>query len=580
MHKQNKDYWASEILLQSSVFHILFIFIVVLLSYSNTFRVPFIFDDIPNIAENPVIRDVSNFLRVDSLKANRYIGNLSFAINYRLGGFDVVGYHIVNLVIHMVNGLLVYLLVVYSFRTPWLRGSKFNTKVAGLFSALLFVSHPLQTQAVTYIVQRYASLATLFYLLSLVMYLRWRAGSGKLKVFWYILSVVSAVLAMKTKEIAFTLPVVIVLYEFLFFDGKVGKRILYTLPHIMTMLIIPISLLGINRPLGEIIGNVDKATMVAKEMSRLEYLFTEFRVIMTYLRLIILPIKQNLDYDYPVYHSFFEIEVVGSFIVLICLFLVGLYFIRISRGGRRELRLVGFGIIWFFITLSVESSFIPIPDVIYEHRMYLPMVGVVLCVVAGGYILQDMMSQKAVVTAVLTVAVIALSATTYARNNVWRDELTLWTDVVNKSPEKARVYNNLGQVYTKKGMFDKAIESFKTSIRLRPNHPLAYYNLGNTYMLLGDIDRAIKEYNIAIRIKPNYLEAHTNLGIAYKRIGRLKDAINEYLIVLRLRPDFAVAHYNLANAYLAAGEKEKAIRHYRIAITLNPSLKNWNLNVQ
>ncbi|HWR58589.1 MAG TPA: hypothetical protein VN328_06845, partial [Thermodesulfovibrionales bacterium] len=424
--------------------HAVLICLVCFLSYSNTFNVPFQFDDLHNISEKPYVRDINMFFdpsrsSQDSSFVMRSVAYITFAVNYWIHGNDVVGYHILNTAIHLLNGFLVYFLVLLTFRTSCLGSEKLKVKnekaeqgpedpspftfhLSHLFPlavALLFVSHPVQTQAVTYIVQRLASLATLFYLLSLLMYIKWRLGQqepgdrsqetevgsqqskartrdSRLKTgSYYFLSLISAVLAMKTKEIAFTLPLVIALYEFMFFGGGLKKRILYLVPLLLTMLIIPLGLISIGKPTGEIIGDVSDATKVGTDISRWDYLFSEFRVIVTYIRLLFFPVNQNLDYDYPVYHSFSDPNVFLSFLLLVSIFGLGVYLAYRSwfMAHRKRLqanetltpdnelsamsyqRLIAFGIFWFFITLFVESSVIPIADVIFEHRLYLPSVG-------------------------------------------------------------------------------------------------------------------------------------------------------------------------------------------------------------
>jgi hypothetical protein len=259
------------------VIHVLIIVVIGFIAYSNSFHVPFQLDDRPNITENILIKDTDYLFAPSGYCSNlfppadrqfmchffktRYIGYLTFAMNYYLNGTHVTGYHIVNFAIHTINALLVYLLVILTFRTPFLSASGLKDRAAliGLFSGLLFIAHPVQTQAVTYIVQRFASLETMFYLLSLVLYIKARlrtsekvgaeAGiqtGGRARrysfnpaVVFYILSLISAVLAMKTKEISFTLPVIMVIYEFFFFTGNRGKRILHLIPFLLTMLIIP-----------------------------------------------------------------------------------------------------------------------------------------------------------------------------------------------------------------------------------------------------------------------------------------------------------------------------------------------------
>ena len=564
--------------IEKRVVHFFLILLFALLSYSNTFHVPFLFDDIPNIVENPVIRDLGNFLNAGQLKASRYIGKLSFALNYRMHGLEVIGYHIVNLLIHMVNGLLVYLLVVYSFRTPWLRGSKLNAELVGLFSGLLFVSHPVQTQAVTYIVQRYASLATLFYLLSLLLYIRWRlGGGGGRRLWWYIGSVVSAVLAMKTKEISFTLPVVVAMYEFMFFEGERRKRIVYLVPLMLTMLIIPLSMIGIDKPIGELIGDVSRTTKVQTELSRWEYLCTEFRVIVTYIRLLFLPVNQNLDYDYPLYKSLFNPEVFLSFLFLSALFGLSLYLFYRSRKGEAGLRIISFGILWFFITLSVESSLIPIVDVIFEHRMYLPSVGAFIAIVTALFVFVHRVKERGAswnraIILILFLLVITLTISTYLRNRVWQDEVSLWSDVVRKSPNKARGYNNLAEAYINRGQHDESYIYLQRALQLKPDYADAHINLGIYYTAKRMYSKAIEHYKIALKNEPNNWKGHMNLGFAYLFTGDINRAIRHLEKSLRLFPYNAKAHLNLGIAYKFKRDYDKAEQHLKIARELDPKL--------
>src|SRR5574341_136502 len=489
----------------------LLIVLVCLLAYSNTFGVPFHFDDNLNIVDNPVVKSLHYFVdpdQAEGLKSqyalrSRYIGYLTFTLNYALHGLHVAGYHVVNLLIHILNAFLIYRLVLLTFQTPYFSsGAHFPREREGviiaLFSALLFASHPVQTQAVTYIVQRFASLATLFYLLSLVLYGKWRialpqTGKPGLSALRYLISVLCAVLAMKTKEIAFTLPLMIALYEVLFFEGPARKRVLWLIPFFFTMLIIPLALFSADKPLGIMISDADKASSSAT-VSRWDYLFTQFRVIVTYLRIIVLPINQNLDYDYPVYHSLLQGEVAASLLVILSIFGWGVYLWYRSRWTPSALRLGAFGIFWFFITLSVESSVIPIQDVIFEHRLYLPLFGF---------------------------AVLATTAT-FAIANRWQDEIALWSDVVKKSPGKPRGYSSLGLAYanacqldTALDLFDNAISLHKTLQKSRDEAYRVVVNKGLVYFTKKDFDRAITEYNKAVLFAPELAPAYNNRGIVY-----------------------------------------------------------------
>jgi tetratricopeptide (TPR) repeat protein len=525
-------------------------------SYSNTLDVPFHLDDWGCICNNPVIKDLGYLTDLSGAEGldltenvsrslrSRRLGYLSFALNHRLHGLDVRGYHLVNLSIHVTNAVLVYCLLLLAFRTPFLEGSRLREYSGGIafFSALVFLSHPVQTQAVTYIIQRFASLAAFFYLLSLVAYIKSRLSKGRSsRIFLYGVSILSAVCAMKTKENAFTLPVLVALFEFSFMSAGAGKRALLLLPLMLTMLIVPLSLMDPGAPLGEALSD---ATRLQEEITRGDYLVTEFRVVGTYLRLLVLPVNQNLDYDYPLQGSFLEPEVFLSFLLHLSLLGVGMYLLNRSRRGEPALRLVSFGIFWFFITLSVESSIIPITDVIFEHRMYLPSVGVFTALtVAVFYAIGtggtarceneraptlQMPTRcgpcppwrvRAAVWGLVLLCVI-FSGASYARNDVWRSGTRLWEDVVEKSPLKARGHSNLGREYLIGGLTERAMSQFGVALKLDPEKASAKRGLAFGYKAQGRYEEAAREFRAALRLEPDSAGARMGLDAVLEKMDR------------------------------------------------------------
>ena len=393
---------------------ILLAFLLGSVLYANTFEAGFYFDSLKGIQDNIHIRSPLNLRSLWQHYPIRFFTYLSFALNYHFGKLEVFGYHVVNVTIHVLNGFLVWGLAYLTLKTPAMAGAgglARHKEWIALASALLFVAHPIQTQAVTYIVQRYTSLATLFYLLSLVMYLQARLlnqrreTSGPRRVpsgLCYLVALLSAVLAMITKEISFTLPVILVLYELLFWGSFLRKsravdwkRLAGLVPFLGTLAIIPWALLReADKSPGDMIGGLGALSQETEAISRGDYLLTQFRVLVTYLRLLFLPVNQNLDYDYPISRSF-DFPVVFSLLLLSLILGMAVYLLSLSRQpGRSGLRVLAFGVFWFFITLSVESSVIPIRDVIYEHRLYLPSVGVVLSFVGGVFYLFDYLKWK------------------------------------------------------------------------------------------------------------------------------------------------------------------------------------------
>jgi len=612
---------------QKILMHVALIIILGILIYSNTFNAPFILDDENSIVQNIGIKDF-RFYTDNSISkiiySSRLVGHLSFALNYGMHGLNVTGYHIVNLLIHLSCALLVYWFIVLIFRTPYFSeffhdyvDQIFNIKgFVALFTALLFVSHPVQTQAVTYIVQRYASLATLFYLLSLVMYVKFRLSeTPKIRYVFYAISVVSAILAMKTKEIAFTLPVIIVMYEFLFLRGEMWKRLLYLIPVLLTMAIIPLSLMIMQGYSSDQAVGINDLTKIAgsSDIPRWDYLNTQFRVIVTYLRLLFLPINQNLDYDYPIYRTFFTPQVYISFLLFLSILGGAVYLLYKSlRYDKNEnnigYRLIAFGIFWFFVTLSVESSFIPIADVIFEHRLYLPSVGFFIVITSVVLWIRGRLGVRLWVTravlVVMALVVVCLSVTAHKRNRVWQDEVRLWEDVVKKSPDKQRAiynlgeayskkdslsesmreyqqfsnhkdkgaeaYNSLGNVYLKQLRLDEAVGAFRTALQINPNYADAHNSLGMVYFNQGRVEESIREFQRAIDLQPKHAAAQNNLGSVYAHQGHYNEAIKKFKIVLQINPDYVEVHNNLGVAYYNQGQFEDALREYNNALKINP----------
>lgn len=567
--------------------HILIIFVLGALVYSNTLGAPFQWDEETLILANPVIKDTGYFLDTDrargtiyyaSLK-NRYAGYLTFALNYRLHGFKVGGYHLFNISVHLGTALLVYLFVILGFRTPLLMPSRLSGRSGevALFSALLFVAHPVQTEAVTYIFQRLASMAAMFYLLSVTSYIMSRlSGSARGKYGFYLLSLVSAVIAMKTKENAFTLPLAITLYEVFFFKGPVKRRLKWLAPILLTLIIVPLGVAGLEKTAGETLKGLISLPRGFTEVTRAEYLFTQFRVLVTYIRLLVLPVNQNIDYAYPVYESLFDVQVFLSLGFLAGVLGAGVYLFKSSKRGDPALRLASFGIFWFFLTLSVESSLIPIPMLINEYRLYLPSTALSAAFVTGGYLalgglsIGDVRKGRAV-TAIFTAMVLVLSVAAFSRNSVWRTKVGLWEDVVEKSPKKARGHYNLGNHYAIGGQMDEGIEHYREAIRLKPDYIDAHNNMANALRSKGLLDDAIGHYVTALRYNPNYAEAYNNLGAAYAGKGDKEKAIEHYRKAIMLKPGYFKAYHNLGIALQASGKPDEAVRAYGQALQINPN---------
>ncbi len=549
--------------------------VATVLVYSNTFNASFHLDDLPNIVRNKSLRVLS---RQWPPSGNRWLGFLSFALNYQFGGLNVFGYHLVNILIHVCNGLLVFGLAAIALRTPVMRRAEAGPLVRGylpLAAGLLFALHPVQTQAVTYIVQRYTSLATLLFLLSLLLYALARLSleaelpSKRRAAFLYVLSVMAAAGAMKTKEISFTLPFAAAGYELLFFRRP--RRWLLLVPLAVIALLVPLGLATQGgRSLADSLGDAGHLAAETPDIPRSVYLLTQSRVVVTYLRLLLLPVGQNLDYDFRLSHSLADPSVLFALAVILGVAASTVFFlIRARKTNRAAGILFFFGIGWFFVTLSVESSVIPISDVIFEHRMYLPSAG--MAVAIGTALLSAVehlrlrVSLPIQVTGMLLVTAAPLGVASYTRNFLWKNELTLWSDVVAKSPSKFRPRINLGSAYLSKNRLDDAEREFREAIRLDPSSAEAHNNLGTVCQRKGKIDDALREFRTAVDLDSSLAGALSNMGAVYQARGQFEEAVRMCRAAIRIDPSFVDAYHNLGSALDRQGNLEDALAAFRLA---------------
>jgi len=432
------------------------------------------------------------------------------------------------------------------------------------FASLLFLVHPIQTQALNLITQRAASLATFFYLASMVLYLKARLTPRPLT---YLGALLVALLGMFTKEITVTLPFTILLYEFSFLGPwreRTKPRLLLILPFLLAPLVIPLTLIQASP--------FTHATAYEPPNPSIPYYaypLTQLNVVRTYLRLLVFPINQNLDYDYPISRSLLEPQTFLSLLLL-----VGIGFIALRLFKRQ--RLLFFGASWFFLALSPESSFLKLRDYIFEHRLYLPMVGASIFFSTALFLL---LKETKRFIAVATLLILVFSVATTRRNEIWKDGITLWQDVIQKSPKKARGYNNLGVHYGKKGRYDKELEYCKKATLLDPTYAKPYTNLGTLYARRGLYDEALRYYRKAVELNPRDAKAYDNLGAAYMQKGLDEKALQYLNKASTLNPHQASVYNNLGALYGRRGHHDKAIRYYQKAVDLNPRFVVANFNL-
>jgi len=563
---------------------LLLVAFVGVLAYANSFTVPFVFDDGSNIVHNRGVHletlDGYYWQRLgESIrKQGRALAQLSFALNYYFGRLDTFGYHLFNLVVHLLTTALVFLLVRLTLSLPSLGGrySRWATQVA-VGTSLIFVVHPANTQAVTYIVQRATSMATLFSLATLYFYARGRLSPKGERGRLYLASGVAFALALASKQNTVTLPVVVLLYEFCFFQQADWAWLRRYWWLVAGMVLVPL-LAGLVYTKFDLLGWLSRE-YARRDFTMYQRVLTELRVVVYYLSLLILPFpsRLNLDYDFPLSRSFVDppSTLAALFLILGLLALAG-YIIR------RE-PVISFFIFWYFINLAVESTILAL-DLVYDHRLYMPGIGPLVIMVYGAVRLVERVvaseeRRMAAKAGGLMVVVLLLCGMTYKRNGVWQSVISILEDVVKKAPTNARQHVNLGVAYSDAGRLDDAIREYKRGIELDPGYPEAYNNLANAYNRKGMYQEAVKEYLKAIKMKPDYKEAHNNLGSAYCNMGLYEKAVQEHKIALKINPECEKSHNNLGVAYSFMGRYREAIEEYKKALRIRPDFLKARSNL-
>lgn len=533
--------------------------ILTVLVYGHTLHYSFHFDDYYFITENLNIRDITDIKAVwQSLaKPSRFLGMLSFALNYHFHGAEVTGYHLVNIFIHVVNGLLVY----WFCRMTMALGPRAvrRPEVAALFAAALFVVHPVNTQAVTYIAQRFAAMATLFYLAAFCLYIRGRQSSRtKPRVSWFTAAAACAVAGMFTKQIVLTLPVMILLYEFCFL--RRGRRLQLRWWQVVVFaalffLVPTLQSWDFSRLFDVAIAS---RSHEGDKLTWYTYMLTQFRVVPVYLRLMVFPVGQTLDYDFPASVSLWQHGTWAGAVLVAAVFGFGV------RRLRRD-PLTGFGICWFYITMGLESTFIPIYQVIFEHRCYLPSVGFVL---AAAIVADRVFRCPRRQAAALAVIVAVMAWTAHQRNTVWESEATLWRDIMRKAPQKVRPYIHLGVAHLMKGEYDEALKILDAGIAIRQDNYRLFHNRGLVYEMQGHLKEAMWNYSKAIELNGKSAVSLTNRAGLFTQINRFDLAWNDYVAAIKADPDYGNAYLGRGNLLYRSKRYEEALKDFNRAVTL------------
>jgi tetratricopeptide (TPR) repeat protein len=538
-------------------------------AYRHTFAVPFQFDDRFAIAENPSIRHWATALSppLNTTVSARPVLNASFAVNYAVGGLGVRSYHLLNLVIHLFAGLTLFGIV---RRTVALRPPASRALPLAFGAALLWLLHPLQTESVTYIVQRAESLMGLFYLLTLYAFIRSAAtGSRAGRSGWAAAAVLACLLGMATKEVMVSAPVMVLFYDRTFLAGGLGaalrrRRGIYA-GLAATWLVLPFLVLSAHGRAG--------TSGFGSGVSVAQYWPSQFSAIWNYLRLSIWPRPQVFDYGTQWVTGLWPAA--GAALVVLGLAGASAWALCRPDFGARAL---GFAGLWFFAILAPTSLIPGNRQTAAEHRMYLALVPVIVLAVIGLY---RWLGQAAWVVVLAWAG--ALFGLTVHRNEIYRSALRLWQDTVAQNPDNPWAHNDLGSALAKEpGGGARAIAEFETALRLKPDYADAHSNLGAALLKVpGRLEEATAHCAAAVRLDPDSSMAHNNLGDAWsKHPERQADAITQFEIALQLDPESAEAHNNLGNAWLKTpGRRADAIAQLEAALRLDPNAAEIHNNL-
>jgi len=415
------------------------------------------------------------------------------------------------------------------------------------------------------------SMATLLYLLALILYIRGRLSSETwVRGLLWSVSLAVWILAIETKEIAVTLPVILFLYEWFFLQDLSRNWLRSKLTHIVFVILL-LTLVA-HFCLGSLPLDVIGESYRERDFTMGQRVLTQSRVVVLYLSLLVLPLPSRLNLLHPIAVSSSPTDPITTLLSFIAIFaLLGL-----AVAAARKHRILSFCILWFFIHLAIESSIIGL-EMVFEHRLYLPMVGFSLltAVLLSSYRYRGWKWQPYVAMLV----VLLLGIGTVARNRDWQDRTTLWKDVISKNPKSFRAYYNLASEQRSLGRTDMAVEYYNRVLTLKPDHAQAHNNLGYIFYERGHLEKAAYYYYEALRIRPQLAEAHHNLGLYFEEQGQMGKAADRYREAISVDPDFAEAHNNIGGILLRRGSIDRAVHHYGEALRINPGKPEVHNNI-
>jgi len=545
--------------------------------YFNTLLNGFVYDDIPQVLENPWItnikyipdmfsKSVHGFQQNDpGLNYYRPVMHLLYLLNNYIFGLKPWGFHLTNIMFHAGVSVLIFIILFNILRQRSIAiispSHSFRSEIFnGLFSipfaaAMLFATHPIHTEAVTWVAGIPDLSFSFFCLLSLFLYIKSReAFHGR-----YLLSLVSFAIALFCKEAAVTFPLILMAFDCAFNQGK-DRSALPWMKYIPYLAIIGFYFILRFRALG---GFAPIRHSESLNVSAINVFF----LFMLYLEKLFLPINLNFMHVLQPLESILELKGFLSIGVTIA-------FVLSALVSLQKNKLIFFGLVLIIVPL-LPVFYIPGRGVnaFAERYLYLPSLGFVIIMALSLNVLA-IQHQKVVVASLCTVLLVGLySIGTVKRNTVWKNDITLFTDVTSKSPDLPHPHYYLGMTYMKVGDYDNAIEQLQTAIRLRyrMNDAQMYYALGVAFFKKDMMDKALDYFEMAEKLNPDLLETHMYLGMVYGNMGNKEKAIDQFEASLKLQPSNAEAHFDLGLIFADNGLLEEALKHFEAAVRINPA---------
>ncbi len=537
----------------------------VVLVYLSSLPGEFVFDDEATIVRNPYLERLwppgeAFAAPPRSPLRDRPVVSFSLSLNRALFGPSPASYRGGNILIHLAAALVLFGIVRRTLLSPRLP-ERYRKSAAGLSlaAALIWAVHPLQTQSVTYITQRCESLMGLFFLGTLYAFIRGTASSRPWR--WYCLSVLLCALGMGSKAVMATAPVIVLLYDRVFTAAgwrEIRRRRRWYYLALFLTLAFQAALL------------LTTSYEDIRTHQPLEYGLSQFGVIAHYLRLALYPRPLVLDYHWLPVRSPAGVWP-GLPVVL------GL--LALTAAALKKTPPLGFAGLWFFLILAPTSSLLPLEDLAFEHRMYLPLAALAVLGTAGGFELLGKLfpgrpkRRRAWGIALTVIIASGLGTLTVLRNRDYYSAEGMWRQVIARRPLNPRAYNSLGNIVLREGRPGRAEELYRRAIEVSPRYQPAHYNLANLLAGRGELEEAVVHYRKTLEINPEAVEAHNNLGIALFALGETRQARDHFLSALELDPDDPAAHYNLGLILLQEGEASSALARFERVLELRPDYR-------